>query len=43
MDDQTGLGLNQPVGIAALKDAAGNETFYVADTGNQRIVKFLIK
>jgi sugar lactone lactonase YvrE len=43
MDDQTGLGLNQPVGIAALKDAAGNETLYVADTGNQRIAKFNIK
>lgn len=43
MDDQTGLGLNQPVGIATLKDADGNETLYVADTGNQRISKFRVR
>ena len=34
------LSLNAPSGIAAIKDANGLEWIYVADSGNQRLVKF---
>jgi sugar lactone lactonase YvrE len=43
MDDRGGLGLNSPVGVATVKDAQGTEYLYVADTGNQRIAKFVIR
>ena len=38
-EKDTGL----PTGIATIKDAAGVEWLYVADVGNQRIVKYRIK
>jgi len=34
------LSLNAPSGIAAIKDARGVEWIYVADSGNQRLIKF---
>ena len=34
------LSLNQPLGIATLTDRAGTEWLYVADTGNNRILKW---
>lgn len=46
MSDQqkaTSLGLNQPVGIATLEYADGNKTLYVADPGNERMVKLTLK
>ena len=45
-DPRQGYGstpFRQPTGIAAVKDAKGVEWLYVADVGNQRIVKFMIK
>ncbi|MFZ2657785.1 MAG: hypothetical protein WAX69_22820 [Victivallales bacterium] len=43
LDDRDGMSFRQPTGIAAIKDAKGIEWLYVADVGNQRIVKFMIK
>ena len=43
LDDRGGLGLCLPVGLAAVKDPAGNEWLHVADIGNQRIVKWLLR
>jgi sugar lactone lactonase YvrE len=40
IDDRDGLSLCQPVGIAAVKDAAGSEWIYIADVNNQRLVKW---
>ncbi len=43
LDSRDGMSFRQPVGIAAITDAQGTEWLYVADVGNQRIVKFKIK
>ena len=40
IDDRNGEALCNPAGIAAIKDAAGVEWLYVADAGNQRLVKW---
>ncbi len=40
LDDRSGLAFRNPIGIAAVKDAAGAEWPYIADVGNQRLVKW---
>ncbi|MFZ2654504.1 MAG: hypothetical protein WAX69_06270 [Victivallales bacterium] len=43
LDDRGGMSFRQPAGIATIKDANGVEWLYVADIGNQRIARFIIK
>jgi sugar lactone lactonase YvrE len=43
VDARDGAGFCWPTGIATVKDAAGTEWLYVADMGNQRILKYRIK
>jgi sugar lactone lactonase YvrE len=43
LDSRDGMSFCRPTGIAAIKDASGVEWLYVADVGNQRIVRFMIK
>lgn len=38
--DRGRLSLNQPTGVAALKDGRGREWLYVADAGNRRLIAF---
>ena len=40
IDGRDGMAFCNPAGIAAIKDAAGVEWLYVADAGNQRLVKW---
>ncbi len=42
LDNRDGLYFYQPAGIVAVQDNKGNEWLYVADTGNQRILKMKI-
>jgi len=41
LDDKTGLGLSSPIGVVVLRNSGG-EWLYIADSGNQRIVKWRI-
>lgn len=43
IDDREPTALCEPIGIAAVRDAAGKEWLYVADVENQRITKFQIE
>jgi len=42
IDDRDGWSLCNPVGIAAVQDAHGGQWLYIADVGNQRIVKWKV-
>ena len=43
IDDRNGIDLCCPAGLKVMKDGEGNEWLYVADVGNQRIVRFMVK
>jgi hypothetical protein len=42
-DDRDGQSFCHPEGIATVQDAAGQEWLYVADSGNQRLLKYRLK
>lgn len=40
LDDRSGLGMWMPAGVKAIRDAGGVEWLYVADVGNQRLLRY---